>query len=1023
MKKRLVQIGVLLIPALLLTALALAYTAHQRLVVRKAVQQLQIRNKQHVAKIQHIIAQHKQNLESLANNSTVKKLALQKKPWTPARTKQLRDAVTDLNATFQFKNLVLLTKQGRALFTLYPNTPKKALHYQKNQAFDATLRLGKTTLSQLQFYENFEGVRACLATPLSLHGQTAAVAIATVETEALHRLVADTANSTNPMETVIAFAQDKHLHIIGNHPMKPEVSHQTILRGDPRVLTLQQALGGETESGASTNLRGSDTLAASQRIAHADIVVMTQINKQQVIWPVLRIYLIAAGIVLLVNMLLLLLLQNKQQQGSTFSPYLPSTKRVLQMFFWQLLVLSILATGSFFYRYQQDHARMHRHIDGQVRFQLTRAGQYISQHVKNIETAAETLADKLSTQHLTHKQIEKQLRHIVQEQPDILGIGAAYRPYAYQENLRLYAPYILRHGTDLRALQVEETYDYTLPESPGNPKTNWYNNPLKANRSFWLKPYFGSASKALLSSYVVPFYSPQDKQNKNPIGVVEIMQNMAGIRRLADQFSLHGIGYPFIINRDGTYVYHPIEDYVRQQLTIQDISRREGQVATQLLIENFVNQQRKDTFSHMQGLFWTYAAPIPQTDWIFAITFRQELLEKSRQALKPLLAGMVVCGFFASVLAMTLVLCSCLLTWRKSRVYSFFFSVAALCALLTLWGYMLTEPPRINLTNGTAITEQAELERYMSAFMKGHVNPQTVTEIPTGIKVDSIEFIDFYNTRVGGSCWQKYAKGKQLKQGIVFTNAVQSSFQEIYREDTRNFETVGWSFTATLSQKNDYWRYPFDSQNVAIFLENIDLNTDAILTPDIDSYTTLYPTSTPGVSNQVKDEISIKKSMFLYLKKYDSNLFGLSKNSNLTNTPNLVFQIGIKRKIISSIMTYIVPLISILIFIYIVILIYGNTYVKDDDLRNSSLTNAYLTLFFTIILLHRFLRDAMSSGGVFYIEHFLLTCYAIILICLMAVFLESRSLGMRWVTHILKVAFWPFTLTSWLFSTVYVFLH
>ncbi len=1013
MKKRLLHIGVLLIPSLCLAGLAFSHTVHQHLVIHKTVQHLQTRTKQQAHKIEQTMLQHKQDLESLARNTAVANLV--QNPWTPLQAKQLRAVVMDLNKMFQFKNVTIVTKDQRVLFRLYPNGKKRKLGEQESKVLHIMQRFGQTTLSHLQPYENSEGVRGWLATPLPLSGKTALAVIVTIETRALHNLVARAVSPAQLAKTVVAFRQNEHLHVISNHPLKLGLLSRSIPFGDPRAQALQQALKGKQGAGADIDINGVDTLAAWQAVPYTDIAVMTQVNKQQIILPLLRTYLSAAAAILFINLLCLLFLQVKQQRQEPF-PHLPPTKWVENTFIWQLLLLAALAAMTFSQQYYQARARLRQGIHSQAQFQLTQANRHINQRIKDIETAAINLANKLSAKHQTHKKLAKQLRQIVQEQPNILGVGVAYTPYAYQEHLRLYAPYMIRTNKGIQGMHIEDTYDYTLPESPGKPKTNWYHKPLQGNRSLWLKPYFGSASRDLLSSYVVPFYNPQDKERNRPIGVVEIMQNLTGIRQLASAFSLHGIGYSFIINESGTYIYHPFEDYVHKQISIKEVPNREHQAVAKLLTDNFLEDKSSKTFSHTQGASWTYASRIPETDWIFAMTFREAQLENAKQILKPLLAISALSWFIFIVLIIGISIRHTSIIRKKTNVYSLVISVASACTITFLWAHMLAESPRIHLINSTPISERAEVDRYITAFAKSNANHSDIVSIPTGITIESIEFVDFRNARVSGYCWQKYKKGADLAQGVMFSNATESQFQEVYRENKDNFEVVGWNFTVTLIQKNDHWRYPFDDQNVVIFLENADLNVDAILTPDSDSYQLLHPESMPGISPTTKDTLPIRKSLFMYTGQRPVSTLGLTKTSNLRHVPNLAFVIGIKRSIVNPTVFYFIPLITILFCMYFVLLM-------QEKIDRGELIGSYLTLLFTVILLHQVLRGEMQAREMFYIEHFLMATYAVILPVFANVFFESKDPPITHMTRFLRIAFWPFTFISWLLSTFYVFLN
>lgn len=166
------------------------------------------------------------------------------------------------------------------------------------------------------------------------------------------------------------------------------------------------------------------------------------------------------------------------------------------------------------------------------------------------------------------------------------------------------------------------------------------------------------------------------------------------------------------------------------------------------------------------------------------------------------------------------------LWWTSTAV-----SVGLLATLISIWylaGTAMRDMPDI----GSPVLDQADVE----TFLADHPEPDVGGEqlrIPTGVFIQSLEFLSTNNVQVTGYVWQVYAASvpSDIQRGFVLPEAVDEAYQtqEVYRHAEAGGETIGWYFHATLRQAFDYQRYPFDRQDVWLRLRHPDFGRGVLL--------------------------------------------------------------------------------------------------------------------------------------------------------------------------------------------------
>ncbi len=200
--------------------------------------------------------------------------------------------------------------------------------------------------------------------------------------------------------------------------------------------------------------------------------------------------------------------------------------------------------------------------------------------------------------HWERGEIEALLRAQLDQEPHLFGTAIAFRPFAYDPKIRLFAPYL--YGNPRRMTQLGDSYDYTQE------KWLWWQQPLRQQRSGWIAPFLdASLAKTWLVTYSAPFF-----RKGQVVGVVasdiklEDLQHWVKARGMAQlQF--------YIIDDQGRFISHPEATQVGQS-SLENVPEA----------EHFLGALQERKRGHLRLSQWNgidellvFYAPIPSTDW------------------------------------------------------------------------------------------------------------------------------------------------------------------------------------------------------------------------------------------------------------------------------------------------------------------------------------------------------------------------------------------------------------------------
>lgn len=252
--------------------------------------------------------------------------------------------------------------------------------------------------------------------------------------------------------------------------------------------------------------------------------------------------------------------------------------------------------------------------------------------------------------------------------------------------------------------------------------------------------------------------------------------------------------------------------------------------------------------------------------------------------------------------------------------------------------------------------------------------------IPTGVFIESIDWLDANSFYISGYIWQKYphiTKGK-ISQGFVLPEAVNLKKKIAYRWESEWAETVGWFFEGKISQQFDYTKYPFDHKTVRLRLWHEDFNQKALLTPDLNGYDSTLATDKFGIDPEiVLGGYKIIETFFRYRHHhYDAN-FGYMGPKSQKNFPELYYNIVIKRHYIDALIINVLPLFVVIILCFSSLLSITFDPEKREiyNFRFLEILTQCGALFFVILLAHIHLREILAGVGIVYLEYMYVIAY------------------------------------------------
>ena len=729
---------------------------------------------------------------------------------------------------------------------------------------------------------------------------------------------------------------------------------------------------------------------------------------------------------------------------------------------WQKLIFRLsltLCLASFLlvvltvYSYwQEKHQTVEKARDDAKRT-AQNAAQEIDKKLSKFMPIVDSLGNHLSVGKFNEGQFREKLKETIDTNPEIFEVGAAYKPFEFNPSLRLYAPHYGEKDGQLQFFQLEESYDYTQSE--------WYKDTITKSPN-WIEPYFGQATKALVTGFAVPFYRPDDSSQQ--IGVVRANLSLQDVRKIVSSLELGKTGFGFLLSKTGTFISYPLEKYVKKQKTIFDLAKEfKDNEKLREMGEKAINGERGEIDEYIDKLTgqsaWIFYEPIDSTCspfngekrcWSLGVVFfkdeiffdtedtdgsKRDVSKSLRRKLIWSSLGAVLFFFFLSILLFR--------AYRGSIRSLWAVSSSASVLLGTGIGFILhltlAEQRQMEQRNNVVLLGPAGLEKYLDSQRQRQHTQELPIYVPTGVFVQSIEFQSANNVSVTGYIWQKYSDDIIEKYpdlipddetpGFILPEAIEPKISKYYRREEDNYKSIGWYFEAVLRQNFDYSQYPFDDKNVWLRLWHKNFDKNVILVPDFEAYNiSLSPSSKPGLEKDfVLPGWNIERSFFQYrINSYNTN-FGIKNYVRQEDFPELYFTVHIKRDFLNVFIGNLITPIVVVFLLFLIQWIVIKKTRKNQEIEFSALdiVAACSALIFIMIIDQINLRQKIITAGIIYIDYYYFILYLLIVAVAINGALFASHTNIRWIEYegnlIPKLLYWPTFLMLLLIVTLFVF--
>lgn len=622
----------------------------------------------------------------------------------------------------------------------------------------------------------------------------------------------------------------------------------------------------------------------------------------------------------------------------------------------------------------ESYASIRERVSGDVVAEAREFQRFITK----VENATESLAAAISSADIRMETYNQALVNLIESEKLYYGGAIAFAPYQYDPELRLYAPYYAKKDDGLTYMQIEDSYDYTMPEH------TWFGTAM-VQGSRWSDPYFDdSVGDILMTTYSAVIYQHDSENTKTPIGVVTIDIGIGDIGHMVETLNYGNTGFVEVVTEEGVYLYSPDKERVLQKASLLSKQRWEDDEGLSRL-----KQQLGESSSGVVELFAAGTkdvtllsiAPIESTGWRMVDTFDQATIAPYTVAMRAQLMitiALVVAGLMLLLLFGNFIR-------PDEGVYSWYtvllMTVVLAAGIDTVWEVTKKyDSSRHRQASEISSQRQAiEVQREIASQSRKHTALEPVF-IPTGIYIESLKFTSPNDILIIGSVWQKFdtKKHSHVIRGVIFPGAetVRMSAPSVSRSG--NTEVVRWKFQGTLRLALDYRRFPLILDSVSLGVLPGDTLGHVMLVPDLGAYPYLAPSSLPGMGPDVYlAGWRLERSFFELRKSRQRTTYGLNDSFQIEHFPEFFWTVEIEKVFIHAFISFLTPLIIAFVMVFILLLLATRDKEKLDLMRTGIGFDIGVSasIFFVVVLSHISLRQKIVSEEIFYLEYFYLLMY------------------------------------------------
>ncbi len=461
------------------------------------------------------------------------------------------------------------------------------------------------------------------------------------------------------------------------------------------------------------------------------------------------------------------------------------------------------------------------------------------------------------------------LRAILESEPMFYGASITYKAQGEPRST-----YFLRSEPDGAVVGGTILPEYLHSQAP---EYWWYREPIATGTDAWSPPYDDPAGETLMTTYSAVF-GPNDPKTGTRVasGVVTVDISSDQIRALVQNLDLGESGYGALTSADGTYLYHPNSEYVKDRKTIQQVAEERNDEDRDLMWTR-IKESKSGWLPHKSTTTgedsWLVYTQLPNSGWSLQNTFIKRDLIDVNVLRHELVGAAAAAGAFLLALLAHLLDLRATLT-RRWWVFSIGAAATFACEIAIIWALALhysssgtdvaiapaplgaaTMGPSVNTSQSNAAPTRTdaglasqECEASARSLLKRGDPPRRVADpasveklkdayrtqarcrhashpvfVDVGMSLENLKFIGANEVQTGGYIWQRIPKEAAdfVRPGFTIGNAIGVSLQRLDNHVSPDGSMVWrWKFDAVVAQDRSSTRYPIEQETVLFRLRH-----------------------------------------------------------------------------------------------------------------------------------------------------------------------------------------------------------
>lgn len=541
----------------------------------------------------------------------------------------------------------------------------------------------------------------------------------------------------------------------------------------------------------------------------------------------------------------------------------------------------------------------------------------------------------------------------------------------------------------------------------------------------WKPAFWSEVEQEVVVSYQQPLFEPDGEGRMLRTGMVTVRMPFRELLDALDAQDIGSYGYRFVVDSRGVTLAHPdmlrvsggrnILKYARQHYSSWNAGKLERALTEggplTLVTGNAITGQKS----------LLRFEPVGETGWLVGMSLVTGELGVPGPVLKRhMLQVLTALVAFIVLLLFMVYFQRGAMDGGNSRLMKLTvgLSLVFLVGLVAVWVLEIALGASSPYEDG-AVTSMSQVELFKGAQERMAKERQEGMPgfVETGVLLRSARLDEAGEVAdVDGIVWQRIPgelEGRDA-EGVGFPDAIQSSFEEVYRLEEDDAAVVGWRFQAKVRQDFKTDIYPFDRIAVQLRLRPKAEFGSVLFVPDLESYSILSPSSRSLVADVFEvPGWHVDNTYYRFSSQIPTIDYGRRSLLHRPVLRDLELIVSLSRDWLSSFVSVLIP-----VFVIFAILFSSIYMITNDeksrklfnfDAMRTSVIGAALTLFLVIAIQN--LRGRVIPEDVLYVEKiYFLIYFAILANITIAIGVTEgtgRLLSYR-NGYYMRFVYWPF---------------